>query len=59
MNKYKKNLRSQAVTLKYSKSTSFYSSTQSDFFSDNDKLLQEALSQNLLYASQPKRDFCW
>ena len=43
---------------KYSKSSNFYLSTKSDFFSANDDLLNKALKQNQFYSSQPKRECC-
>lgn len=47
-----------AVSLKYSKSSSFYLSTKKDFFTANQELLEKSIKQNTLYASQPKRDLC-
>jgi SAM-dependent methyltransferase len=43
---------------KYSKSSSFYSKTKKDFFTENDNFLRLALGQNKIYASQPKRIVC-
>lgn len=43
---------------KYSKSSSFYLSTKSDFFSANGELLNKALEHNQFYSSQPKRECC-
>lgn len=43
---------------KYSKSSAFYLSTKSDFFSANEDLLNKALNQNKVYSSQPKRERC-
>lgn len=44
--------------LKYSKSSSFYTSTFQDYYLSNDKLLNESLEQNQLYTSQPNRINC-
>jgi hypothetical protein len=46
------------VSLKYSKSSSFYLSTKKDFFTANQEFLEKSIKQNNLYASQPKRDLC-
>ncbi|KAB8028023.1 class I SAM-dependent methyltransferase [Fluviispira multicolorata] len=46
------------VKLKYSKSSSFYLNTKKDFFTDNDKLLNNSIIQNQLYASQEPRINC-
>jgi len=43
---------------KYSKSSSFYLNTKSDFFTKNDVLLKTDQKQKLIYASQPKRLKC-
>jgi SAM-dependent methyltransferase len=43
---------------KYSKSSTFYLPTKSDFFSANADLLNKALKQNKFYSTQPKRDLC-
>ena len=43
---------------KYSKSSAFYLSTKSDFFSANENLLNKALKHNKFYSSQPKRKCC-
>ena len=47
-----------AVSLKYSKSSSFYLSTKKNFFTANQEHLEKSIKQNTLYASQPKRDLC-
>lgn len=46
------------LNLKYSKSSAFYSNTKKSFFSENDRLLQNSINQNKLYASQPYRKGC-
>jgi len=43
---------------RYSKSISHYSSTHSDYFDENAKLLTQALSENNIYSSQDKRLQC-
>ncbi|MCC9625985.1 class I SAM-dependent methyltransferase [Thalassospira sp. MA62] len=43
---------------KYSKSSGFYLSTKSDFFSSNDEMLKRELEHNQFYSSQPKRKSC-
>jgi len=43
---------------KYSKSSEFYLSSKSDFFSSNDDLLKKAVEKNALYLKQPKRVCC-
>jgi SAM-dependent methyltransferase len=45
-------------SLKYSKPSSFYLKTKRDFFTGNDKLLQESIKQNELYTTQPQRNAC-
>ena len=46
------------ANLKYSKPSSFYLKTKQDFFTGNDKLLQESIKQNELYTAQPQRNVC-
>jgi SAM-dependent methyltransferase len=46
------------VSLKYSKSSSFYLNSKKDYFVNNDKLLSAELKRNELYSKQPKRKFC-
>jgi SAM-dependent methyltransferase len=47
-----------SLSLKYSKSSTFYLSTKKDFFTENQVLLEKSIKHNLLYASQPKRELC-
>jgi len=43
---------------KYSKSSSFYLNTKSEYFKENEHYLQKAKEQNKLYMDQPKRENC-
>ena len=45
-------------SLKYSKSSSFYQNSRSDFFEKNQSYLKKAEMLNELYSSQPKRKKC-
>lgn len=42
----------------YSKSSSHYAESNRDYFDSNASLLEEALSQNAIYAAQPRRSQC-
>jgi SAM-dependent methyltransferase len=46
------------VSLKYSKSSSFYLNGKKSYFIENDKLLSDALKRNKLYTKQPERMLC-
>ena len=46
------------VSLKYTKSSTFYIDIKQDFFTSNEELLQKSIKQNQLYATQPKRVLC-
>jgi 2-polyprenyl-3-methyl-5-hydroxy-6-metoxy-1,4-benzoquinol methylase len=43
---------------KYSKSSGFYSEVKTDFFSENERLLKNALSINKKYVQQDRRNSC-
>jgi 2-polyprenyl-3-methyl-5-hydroxy-6-metoxy-1,4-benzoquinol methylase len=57
-NEIRANVRKSDVILKYSKSSTFYLNTLSEYFAANSKLLEESLKQNHLYISQPSRGLC-
>lgn len=46
------------ISLKYSKSSSFYLNSKKDYFVNNEKLLADELKRNELYTKQPIRIFC-
>lgn len=46
------------VIKKYSKSSNFYNEIKTDFFSQNERLLKNALKINKLYSKQKKRTSC-
>jgi 2-polyprenyl-3-methyl-5-hydroxy-6-metoxy-1,4-benzoquinol methylase len=50
--------KNKEVSLKYSKSSSFYQKGKKDYFLENDKLLDDALKRNELYTKQPERILC-
>ncbi len=48
----------QKLIKNYSKSSAFYLTSKTDFFSSNDQLRAKALEKNRFYSNQPKRECC-
>ncbi len=54
----KKEVSKAPISLRYSKSSSFYTNSKIDYFVNNEKLLADELKRNELYTKQPKRNLC-